>query len=475
MQPTRRCWAAVGIAVFLVALAALAARPTLLGGAAVLGGWIVARQVAYYRELDTTLSALDVEQTPEPGSVRSGDSNRLRVAAHLAHPSRLSLTVAGKEPTSARSDDGQLALSLPPGASNGEAVARFEWPIAGTHQLPGPSITARDELFTEQLDHEGDAQVVVDARRPRDLHVGRGGDRYPPAYGAHEAGRIGLGLDPAELREYQPGDTMKRVDWKATARLGSPHIRTYDAKTDRTVLFVIDTRPSMGLGPRGETKLDYVREVALSVAGTARESGDPTGVVRVDEAGVETHLQTGGSSEQQMAVRRLLLGSQVDAPVVPGAGEQPTHRPNYRAEPLEGPTEGDPFVETLAPFLAPQERVLHHEERPLANGVKIGIANEFDPVWTLIATDDSKPAEVHEAVEVARAKAGHVLVLLAPTVLFEQDALGDLENAYTRYAAFESFRQDLDSMEAVTALEVAPGDRLSSVLAVGTESSGVAG
>ena len=86
---------------------------------------------------------------------------------------------------------------------------------------------------------------------------------------------------------------------------------------------------------------------------------------------------------------------------------------------------------------------------------------------TLVFTTDSDPAQLREAVKVARGSAGHVVVFLAPQVLFEERGMTDLETAYERYTEFEELRCELAGLERVSAYEVAPGDRLTAVLAAG--------
>ncbi|RZV10921.1 hypothetical protein BDK88_2132 [Natrinema hispanicum] len=82
-------------------------------------------------------------------------------------------------------------------------------------------------------------------------------------------------------------------------------------------------------------------------------------------------------------------------------------------------------------------------------------------IWTVICTDDSRPAELRETVSLARQGGNEVLVLLAPSVLYEPGGLADIEQAYDRYVEFEEFRRELARIDNVTALEVGPTDRLS--------------
>ncbi|MFC7019236.1 MULTISPECIES: hypothetical protein [Haloarcula] len=62
-----------------------------------------------------------------------------------------------------------------------------------------------------------------------------------------------------------------------------------------------------------------------------------------------------------------------------------------------------------------------------------------------------------------------MVVFLTPSVLYDLDTLGDLDDAYRRYTAFEEFRRELAALERVSAFEVGPSDRLSAVLSAGNQ------
>jgi Protein of unknown function DUF58 len=75
----------------------------------------------------------------------------------------------------------------------------------------------------------------------------------------------GPSLDLAEVREYQPGDEVRRIDWNVTARTGTVHVRQYREEHELTAWLVIDLSASMNFGTRRVLK----REMALEFAATA--------------------------------------------------------------------------------------------------------------------------------------------------------------------------------------------------------------
>ena len=68
--------------------------------------------------------------------------------------------------------------------------------------------------------------------------------------GRHASRLRGRGLNFEEMRDYLPGDDIRSIDWKATARTGSPHVRVFTEERDRPALLVVDQRMSMFFGSR---------------------------------------------------------------------------------------------------------------------------------------------------------------------------------------------------------------------------------
>ena len=67
---------------------------------------------------------------------------------------------------------------------------------------------------------------------------------------ARVAGCADEGLNFEELRGYLPGDDIRAIDWKVTARTGEPHVRVYTEERDRPAMLVVDQRLSMFFGTR---------------------------------------------------------------------------------------------------------------------------------------------------------------------------------------------------------------------------------
>ena len=486
MYPTRRA-GTVGLAgAALAGLALLLARPVLLLGAAGLLGWLLVASAGVLRatrRLDRTLS---VDRRLGPGTVLTDDPATVTLDASLAEPSPLSLRVRADPPVAARTE-GEPTAALPPGEVDATSTFVVRVGVAGRHAFGRPRVEATGPrgLFRTTRRLDPGPTLTVDPRTPRDVHVGTGGEEVATAFGEHEAGRLGSGLDPAELREYQPGDAAGRIDWKATARLSTPYVREFEAETDRTTALLVDHRASTATGREGERKLDFLREVALAFLASARALEDPLGCYAVGDGGTTavhppattptaygTVRQTVEGLEPTDPVGGPGTGSGADVGADPGRGRATAGVGDSRspaaarraAAALAG--EDSAFADRLRPlFEASDPYVDRVAEDPVFATARTRLPRLRGTTWTVLLTDDVRPTEVRETVKLARRGSGRCLVFLAPTVLFEPGGLADLEAAYGRYREFEGFRRGLAALDRVRAFEVAPGDRIGALLA----------
>jgi uncharacterized protein (DUF58 family) len=89
----------------------------------------------------------------------------------------------------------------------------------------------------------------------------------------------GRGLNFEEIRDYRPGDDVRSIDWKVTARLRKPHIRVFDEERDRQALLVVDQRLSMFFGSRLAMKSVTAAEAAAIGTWRVLGVGDRIGAV----------------------------------------------------------------------------------------------------------------------------------------------------------------------------------------------------
>jgi len=97
--------------------------------------------------------------------------------------------------------------------------------------------------------------------------------------GRHSSRLRGRGLDFEELRDYRPGDDIRTMDWRATARLKKPHVRVYSEERERPVLLVVDLRTPMFFGSRRTTKAGAAVELAALAGWRSLAAGDRVGAI----------------------------------------------------------------------------------------------------------------------------------------------------------------------------------------------------
>jgi uncharacterized protein (DUF58 family) len=88
----------------------------------------------------------------------------------------------------------------------------------------------------------------------------------------------GRGMDFDEVREYEPGDDVRAIDWSATARTGHTFVKKYREERQLTVVFVVDMSASGSLGSGESTKRDEAIEIASVLALAAVQSDHRIGV-----------------------------------------------------------------------------------------------------------------------------------------------------------------------------------------------------
>jgi uncharacterized protein (DUF58 family) len=97
--------------------------------------------------------------------------------------------------------------------------------------------------------------------------------------GEHRQRRVGEGSELAELREYQPGDEVRRIEWNVTARTGTPHVRVHQGERDVAVWLLVDRSPSMDFGTTLRSKRDLAVQASLALAHVALRRGDHVGAM----------------------------------------------------------------------------------------------------------------------------------------------------------------------------------------------------
>ena len=89
----------------------------------------------------------------------------------------------------------------------------------------------------------------------------------------------GRGMAFSEVREYQPGDDVRSIDWNVTARLNKPFVKVFEEERELTVMLLVDVSGSRNFGTLSQMKRDMMAEVAATLAFSTIANNDKVGVI----------------------------------------------------------------------------------------------------------------------------------------------------------------------------------------------------
>jgi len=174
---------------------------------------------------------------------------------------------------------GELAGEVTLLHSGPQEVVRFELRLLGAEQA---AISLPEDPIV------GELVVAPASTRVRSLPLPL---RLQGLTGTHASARLGDGGEFRDIHPFSAGDRLRRIDWRATARLGTSagelYVRRTNALADATVLIVMDSRDDVGeevaewsrnaAVKKGLSSLDLAREAASSLAGAYIAAGDRVG------------------------------------------------------------------------------------------------------------------------------------------------------------------------------------------------------
>lgn len=116
----------------------------------------------------------------------------------------------------------------------------------------------------------------------------------------------GRGMAFAEVREYQPGDDVRTIDWNVTARMGDPFVKVFDEERELTVILMVDASASGDFGTVAQMKGEIGAEICALLAFSAIQNNDRVGlIIFTDE--VELFIPPKKGKKHVLRVIRELL------------------------------------------------------------------------------------------------------------------------------------------------------------------------
>src|SRR3954469_1072617 len=89
----------------------------------------------------------------------------------------------------------------------------------------------------------------------------------------------GRGMNFDEVREYQPGDEIRSIDWNVTARMGSAFVKKFTEERELSVMLIVDVSASENFGSTTQSKRELAAEVACLIAFSAIRNNDKVGLL----------------------------------------------------------------------------------------------------------------------------------------------------------------------------------------------------
>ena len=197
--------------------------------------------------------------------------------------------------------------------------------------------------------------------------------RVKTQFGGARASRFhGRGMEFSEVRAYQPGDDVRSIDWRVTARTGRPHSKLFQEERERPVWLVVDLGPSMRFGTRDAFKSVAAARVAAVLGWEAHAEGERVGGIV---------LAPGSSVELPPARtrRHLLRFLDVLAAGTAAPGESLADDLESQLRWLAPRVRGGSRVVVVSDFYAYDE-ALDLALRVLARRAEVTLVHVFDPL-----------------------------------------------------------------------------------------------
>ncbi|WP_223464878.1 DUF58 domain-containing protein [Pseudomonas sp. GL-RE-26] len=233
------------------------------------------------------LDAIRLKQRPSPrvtrqipGSLALGRWSEVRLTVELDFPQPLDIQVFDHVPSGLCFENLPLTMALQPGQQN--FIAYRLRPLKRGHfsfehcevNFPGPLGLWSDKRLLNLTDH---TRVYPDFAR---LYGGQllAVDNWLNQLGVRQQQRRGLGLEFHQLREFREGDSLRQIDWKATARQRTPIAREYQDERDQQIIFMLDCGRRMRSHDGELAHFEHALNACLLLSYVALREGDAVGL-----------------------------------------------------------------------------------------------------------------------------------------------------------------------------------------------------
>ncbi|MHA6494077.1 DUF58 domain-containing protein [Pseudomonas borbori] len=235
----------------------------------------------------TLVDALLVRRLPSPrierqlpGNLPLGRWSEVQLIVHHSYPHALTLDVFDHLPSEMAFEHLPLRIDLHPGEQT-RVGYRVRPLLRGHFVFPRCEINLPSPLrlwhARRYLDVPGETRVYPDFARLYGAQL-MAVDDWLSQLGVRQRPRRGLGLEFHQLREFRDGDTLRQIDWKATARKRTPIAREYQDERDQQIIFLLDCGRRMRSQDDELAHFDHALNATLLLSYVALRQGDAVGL-----------------------------------------------------------------------------------------------------------------------------------------------------------------------------------------------------
>lgn len=498
MKTTRLTDLLLALAALFIALGALLDGWFYAGAGFALALYVVWRFFAFQAAIASL--NLDVRRNADKAVVRRGGTVTIDVAVSSATPVEGRFTDV--LPRGAELVDGTNSADLALAAGQ-TATWRYTLLMASRQSahVQRATFTVTNGLFTHTLELGAAASVVQQAPYAVSVEGGAGGPGGAPGVTSGAGGtegapgvtsvsvqslyrtrRIGSGPDLSHIRPFAAGDPLKRIHWKASAKLNQLMTKEFLAEVDEatgasaSVSIIIDQGGTMARGPPGATELDFAVNVASHVVKSAIARGNRIGLITYDDLGVATNLPADLSLPHASSVVRSLNEMEPGIPLrAPRAKLDVTGADVVRVKRHFAATADDESDEDVRHFrhvvsymYARGEGYLHSLKRaPAFRAIAASLKRAQGQSTIVIVSDlENDFSPLTEGVRLATSRGARVYVVALFSKIFEQFAepLLSLEDVYAAYDAHLRRIRKLEQISNVKVIEANTAEALQPAL-----------
>jgi uncharacterized protein (DUF58 family) len=485
MKTTRLTHLLLALAVLFIALGALLDTWFYAGAGFALALYVVWRFFAFQAAIAAL--NLDVQRSADKAVVRRGGTVTIDVAVSSATPVEGRFTDA--LPRGAELVEGTNTADLALAAGQ-TATWRYTLVMASRQsaQVERATLTMTNGLFVHTLTLGATPRVVQQAPYAVSVEGGAGGPGGAPGVTSasvqslYRTRRTGGGTDLSHIRPFVAGDPLRRIHWKASARLNQLMTKEFLAEVDEatggaaSVSLIIDQGGTMVRGPPGATELDFAVNVASQVVKSAISRGSRIGLVTYDDQGVGTNLRADLSLSHASSVVRSLNEIEPSIPLRPprakldvtGADVVRVKRHFAATEDEESDEDVRHFRHVVSYMYARGEGYLHSLKRaPAFRAIAASLKRSHGQSTIVLVSDlENDFSPLSEGIRLATRRGARVYVVALFSKVFEQfaDPLLSLEDVYAAYDAHLRRMRKLEQIPNVKVVEANTAEALQPAL-----------